>query len=51
MAQRDGPSGLVDEEVNATLRPNQPYRIPVNGWTQEMKKLNGTEAFTIYNKY
>ncbi|ESW79024.1 hypothetical protein X747_30750 [Mesorhizobium sp. LNJC384A00] len=51
MAQRDEPAGLLDEEVNATLRPNQPYRIPVNGWIQEMEKLNGTDAFTIYNKY
>ncbi|MER9495139.1 insulinase family protein [Mesorhizobium sp. M0320] len=51
MAQRDGPSGLVDEEVNATLRPNQPYRIPVNGWTQEIEKLNGTDRFTMCNEY
>lgn len=49
MAQRDEPAGLLDEEVNTTLRPNQPYRIPVNGWMQEMEKLNGNDAFTIYN--
>ncbi|MER8608727.1 insulinase family protein, partial [Mesorhizobium sp. M1233] len=45
------PHALLDEEVNATLRQNQPYRIPVMGWMQEMEKLNGTDAFTIYNKY
>ncbi|MER9451583.1 hypothetical protein [Mesorhizobium sp. M0254] len=30
---------------------NQPYRIRVNGWRQEMEKLNGTDAFTISNEY
>ncbi|WP_156940064.1 hypothetical protein [Mesorhizobium sp. LNHC209A00] len=29
LAQRDEPAGLLDEEVNTTLRPNQPYRVPV----------------------
>ncbi|MER9819264.1 hypothetical protein [Mesorhizobium sp. M0129] len=30
---------------------NQPYRIPVNGWRQEMEKLNGIDAFPISNEY
>ncbi|MES0009165.1 insulinase family protein [Mesorhizobium sp. M0062] len=42
---------LLDGKVNAKLRPNQPYRIPVNGWTQEMEKLNGTDRFTMCNEY
>ncbi|MER9757285.1 insulinase family protein [Mesorhizobium sp. M0166] len=45
------PQAVLDEEVDATLRQNQPYRIPVIGWMQEMEKLNGTDAFAIYNKY
>ncbi|ESY79563.1 hypothetical protein X740_17020 [Mesorhizobium sp. LNHC221B00] len=28
-----------------------PTAFRSNGWMQEMEKLNGTEAFTIYNKY
>lgn len=51
MAQRDEPAGLLDEEVNTTLRPNQPYRIPVKRLDAGDGKLNGTDAFTIYNKY
>src|SRR5690606_35517053 len=34
------PSALLDEEVSATLWQNQPYRIPVIGWMQEMEELN-----------
>ncbi|WP_352797669.1 hypothetical protein [Mesorhizobium sp. M0138] len=48
MAQRDE---LLDGKVNAKLRPNQAYRIPVNGWTHKMEKLNGTDGFTICNEY
>ncbi|ESY63576.1 hypothetical protein X743_32935 [Mesorhizobium sp. LNHC252B00] len=28
-----------------------PTAFRSNGWMQEMEKLNGTETFTIYNKY
>ncbi|MER8669020.1 insulinase family protein [Mesorhizobium sp. M0119] len=45
------PQAVLDEEIDATLWQNQPYRIPVIGWMQEMEKLNRTDAMAFYNKY
>jgi len=45
------PQAVLDEEVDATLWQNQPYRIPVIGWMQEMEKLNRTDAIAYYDKY
>ncbi|MBB6414129.1 zinc protease [Mesorhizobium sangaii] len=45
------PRAVLDEAVDATLWQNQPYRIPVIGWMQEMEKLNRTDAVAFYNKY
>ncbi|MES0168814.1 insulinase family protein [Mesorhizobium sp. M0027] len=45
------PQAVLDEEIDATLWQNQPYRIPVIGWMQEMEKLNRTDAMAYYNKY
>ncbi len=45
------PGALLDEEVNATLWQNQPYRIPVIGWMQEMELLNRTDAQAFYDRY
>ena len=45
------PEALLDEEVSATLWQNQPYRIPVIGWKQEMEELNRTDAIAFYNRY
>ncbi|MER9241241.1 pitrilysin family protein [Mesorhizobium sp. M0633] len=45
------PQAVLDEEIDATLWQNQPYRIPVIGWMQEMEKLNRTDALAFYNKY
>lgn len=45
------PGALLDEEVNATLWQNQPYRIPVIGWMQEMALLNRTDAQAFYDRY
>ncbi|MER8388628.1 insulinase family protein [Mesorhizobium sp. M0166] len=45
------PQAVLDEEVDATLWQNQPYRIPVIGWMQEMEKLNRIDAMAFYNKY
>ncbi len=47
----NNPSALLDEEVNATLYQNQPYRIPVIGWMQEMEQLNRTDAKAFYDHY
>ncbi|MER8963215.1 pitrilysin family protein [Mesorhizobium sp. M0701] len=45
------PQAVLDEEIDATLWQNEPYRIPVIGWMQEMEKLNRTDAMAFYNKY
>jgi zinc protease len=45
------PSALLDEEVSATLWQNQPYRIPVIGWMQEMEELNRKDAREFYDRY
>ncbi|RWQ36236.1 MAG: insulinase family protein, partial [Mesorhizobium sp.] len=45
------PQAVLGEEVDATLWQNQPYRIPVIGWMQEMEKLNRTDAKAFYDKY
>ncbi|CCV13061.1 pitrilysin family protein [Mesorhizobium sp. STM 4661] len=45
------PQAVLEEEVDATLWQNQPYRIPVIGWMQEMEQLNRTDAKAFYDKY
>jgi len=47
----NNPDALLDEEANATLYQNQPYRIPVIGWEQEMEQLNRTDAKAFYDRY
>lgn len=47
----NNPDALLDEEVNATLYQNQPYRIPVIGWKQEIEALNRTDAKAFYDRY
>ena len=47
----NSPDALLDEEVNATLYQNQPYRIPVIGWKQEIEALNRTDARAFYDRY
>ena len=47
----NSPDALLDEEVNATLYQNQPYRVPVIGWKQEMEQLNRTDAKAFYDHY
>ncbi|UVK49902.1 insulinase family protein (plasmid) [Mesorhizobium sp. AR02] len=47
----NNPQAVLEEEVNATLWQNQPYRIPIVGWMQEMEQLNRTDAVAFYNKY
>lgn len=45
------PDALLDEEVQATLFQNHPYRIPVIGWMHEIEGLNRAEAVDFYNRY
>ncbi len=44
----NNPQAVLDEEVDATLWQNQPYRIPVIGWMQEMEQLNRIDATAFY---
>ena len=45
------PGALLSEQVDATLWQNQPYRIPVIGWKQEIETLGRTEAMAFYDRY
>ncbi|WP_292236709.1 pitrilysin family protein, partial [Mesorhizobium sp.] len=45
------PQAVLDEEVNSTLWQNQPYRISVIGWMQEMEQLNREDAKAFYDVY
>jgi zinc protease len=47
----NNPEAVLDEELDATLWQNQPYRIPVIGWMQEMKQLNRADARAFYDRY
>ncbi len=47
----NNPDALLDENVDATLWQNQPYRIPVIGWMQEIEKLNRVDAKAFYDRY
>ncbi|MBL8582001.1 MAG: insulinase family protein [Rhizobiaceae bacterium] len=51
MRVETSPEALLDEEVDATLFQNHPYRIPVIGWMHEMEKLNREDAVAFYNRY
>ncbi|SEI22196.1 zinc protease [Rhizobium tibeticum] len=45
------PEALLDEEMQATLYQNHPYRFPVIGWMHEMERLNGGDAMAFYDRY
>ena len=45
------PGALLEEELQATLYQNHPYRIPVIGWKHEIEKLNRTDAVAFYDRY
>ncbi len=45
------PEAVLDEELDATLYQNHPYRIPVIGWNQEIEQLNRADAVSFYERY
>jgi zinc protease len=47
----NNPGSVLDEEVNATLYQNSPYRYPVIGWRQEIEKLNRSDAIAFYDHF
>lgn len=46
----NNPEALLNEEINATLFQNEPYRVPVIG-VHEMEQLNRVDAVAFYDKY
>ena len=51
MRIENSPDALLDEEVDAALYQNHPYRIPVIGWMHEMEQLNRIDATAFYERY
>lgn len=51
MRVENDPSAILQEETQATLYQNHPYRIPVIGWKQEIEQLNRVDAVDFYNRY
>ncbi|MBS0241498.1 MAG: insulinase family protein [Proteobacteria bacterium] len=47
----NNPSALLDEQMNAQLYLNHPYRLPVIGWEHEMAKLSRSDALTFYKHF
>jgi len=47
----NSPQALLQEETQATLFQNHPYRIPVIGWLHEMEQLNRVDATAFYDRY
>lgn len=47
----NSPGSLLNEEVDATLYQNEPYRTPVIGWMHEIEQLNRADAIAFYNQY
>ncbi|AAB91908.1 conserved probable Zn-dependent protease, M16 family (plasmid) [Sinorhizobium fredii NGR234] len=45
------PEQLLEEEMQATLYQNHPYRIPTIGWMHEMEQLNREDALKFYDRY
>jgi len=45
------PQSLFNEQMNATLYQNHPYRIPVIGWRHEIEALNAEDARAFYSRY
>ncbi|MBA1142462.1 insulinase family protein [Mesorhizobium sp. CCANP35] len=51
MTTDSDPAAVLEEEVDATLWQNQPYRMPTIGWMAEVARLSGADAFSLYDKY
>lgn len=51
MRTDSNPQAVLQEEVNATLFQNHPYRVPTIGWMHEMEQLNRADAVAFYNQY
>ncbi len=47
----NNPSAMLDEQMDAALYLNHPYKIPIIGWEREMARLSQEDALTFYKHY
>ena len=47
----DDPDGLLAEEMNSVAFKAHPYRWPVIGWMEDIKRINPTELRAFYDTY
>jgi zinc protease len=45
------PGAVLSETMDAALWLNQPYRMPVIGWEQEIRGLGRAEAIAFYDRF
>ncbi|MBI5098752.1 MAG: insulinase family protein [Nitrospirae bacterium] len=51
MRNEDDPQSTVYEEVMAAAFKNSPYRWPVIGWMQDLRKITRDDTWAFYKKY
>jgi zinc protease len=51
MRYEDDPQSTVYEEVMSTAFKNNPYRWPVIGWMQDLRKITRDDTWAFYRKY
>jgi len=51
MRYDDDPQSLVYEEVMSTAFRNIPYRWPVIGWMEDLKRITRDDLYAYYKKY
>ena len=47
----NSPNALLDEQMDAALYLNHPYKIPIIGWEREIARLSQEDALTFYRHY
>jgi len=47
----DDPDGLISEEMNSLAFKAHPYRWPVIGWMEDIKRINAAELRAFYDMY
>ena len=51
MRTDNDPSALLAEQLDATMYPNNPYRVPVIGWRKEIEGLTYKDAIAFYDHW
>src|SRR5215471_17728306 len=51
MRTEDSPDGLVSEGMNSLAFKAHPYRWPIIGWMEDIKRINPTELRAFYDTY